>query len=109
MEKFHGGEEKWKEWSFDFKVAIKAQDVQMERAMRMVERAMGCPTGELSMDELRQQDAEGEAQGHYVGIENTGGELYQQLIMMTDGEAKMLVKSVEDCDGYRARARLFAK
>ena len=109
MEKFTGGEERWKDWSFDVKIAIKSQDPKMERAMRMVEKAVACQTGELSMEELRDKDDVGESGGHYAGIEDTGGELYQHLILMTDGEAKMIVKSVEDCDGYRAWARLYSK
>ena len=55
------------------------------------------------MSELMEQDIDGMANGDYQGIEDTAGELFQQLVMITDGEAKMLVKSVYDGDGYRAR------
>ena len=58
LDKFSGGEDRWKDWSFDFKITVKAQDARVERAMRMVERA-----GEMSMDELRMADADGEARG----------------------------------------------
>ena len=40
VDKFEGGEEKWKEWMFDFKVAVKAQNEKVERAMRMIERSV---------------------------------------------------------------------
>ena len=104
LDKFMGGEEKWKEWSFDFKIAVKAQSVKVERAMRMTERA-----GEMTMDELRVADVDGETRGEYRDIEESGGDLYQQLVMLTDGEAKMIVKSVVESDGYKAWGRLHAK
>eukprot|EP00974_Lingulodinium_polyedra_P087892 8522678-Lingulodinium_polyedra.AAC.1 len=49
--KFAGGEEKWMEWSFEFKIAAKAQSSRVERAMRMVERA-----GEIKIGEFRAAD-----------------------------------------------------
>eukprot|EP00974_Lingulodinium_polyedra_P114337 11069949-Lingulodinium_polyedra.AAC.1 len=93
LEKFTGGEERWKDWAFDFKVAVKAQSERVEKVMRKVERA-----GEYSLQELMEQDVDGMENGDYQGIEDTAGELFQQLIMITDGEAKMLVKSVDDGD-----------
>ena len=107
--KFDGGEEKWREWSFDFKIAVNAQCGKMGYAMGMAEEGIVHRTGELTISELVQRDTRGKEEGKYVGIEDTGGELYQQLIMMTEGEAKMLVKSVEERDGYKAWARLYAK
>ena len=42
LDKFDKGEEKWKEWMFDFKVAVKAQHEKvhdlMEKAERMMEK-----------------------------------------------------------------------
>ena len=104
VEKFGGGEEKWKEWMFDFKVAMKVQNEKVERAMRMIEQG-----GEMSLEQLRGADTAGETGGEYRGIERSGGELYQQLVLMTEGEAKMLVKSVVEGDGYKAWGRLHAK
>ena len=100
--KFDGGEEKWREWSFDFKVAVNAQCRKVGYAMGMAEEGIIHRAGELTIDELIQRDASGVGEGKYDGIEDRGGELYQQLIMMTEGEAKMLVKSVGECDGYKA-------
>ena len=107
--KFDGGEEKWREWSFDFKIAVNAQCRKVGYAMGMAEEGIVHRAGELTMDELIQRDVSGAGEGKYDGIEDTGGELYQQLVMMTEGEAKMLVKSVGECDGYKAWARLYAK
>ena len=82
--KFDGGEEKWRDWSFDFKVAVNAQRRKVGYAMGMAEEGIVHRAGELTMDELIQRDAKGVSEGKYVGIEDTGGELYQQLIMMTE-------------------------
>ena len=64
LDKFDGGEDKWKEWMFDFKVAVKAQNEKVERAMRMIERG-----GELTLEQLRAADTEGEHGGEYRGID----------------------------------------
>lgn len=94
LEKFAGGEERWTCWSFDFKIAVQSLELNMARARRMVTRA-----GEMSMGELRAADAYGETRGECRGI--VGG-LCQQLVLMTEGEAQLMVKSVEGCDGFRA-------
>ena len=63
FDKFSGGEEKSKDWAYDFKVATQAQSEKMEAAMRKVERA-----GEHSMAELLEQDNAGVDNGAYEGI-----------------------------------------
>ena len=58
LDKFAGGEERWKEWSFDFKIAVKAQNLDIEKAMRKVELV-----GEMTMEQLRAADTDGEIAG----------------------------------------------
>ncbi len=63
----------------DFTVAVRAQNGNVSRAMRMVERG-----DELTLAELRAANTDGEHGGEFRGIEASGGELYQQLVLMTE-------------------------
>ena len=95
IEKFQGGEEKWKEWSYDFIVATQAQCEEVAQLMRWGEQNMH-QHGELTFEQLYQIDQSEGKEDRYRRIQGSAKELFQHLLLLTDGEAKMVVKSVTE-------------
>ena len=54
-------------------------------------------------------DLEGIKNGRFNGMETIDKEIFQHLVLSTEGEAKMVVKAVENADGFVACSRLHAK
>ena len=100
IEKFSHGEDTWPDWSFDMKIAVGAQCPEMRILMDFVEGG-----GEKSLAAIMSEDPEGSQGGRYVGLEKVTNELYEMLVLVTEGEAKLLVKSVAECEGLVAWSR----
>ena len=109
MEKFPGGEEAFMEWAFDFKMTIKSQKEHMEYAMVQAEKLVFDKKQEHGIRGIINNDFDGVQDDKYKYIEGTEADLYQHLCLMTEGEAKMIVKSCESGDGYLAWAKLTAR
>ena len=107
MKKFTGGEEEWVEWSDEFRMYIDMQTPQLAKVMRHVETH-----GEKSVDkavkDLVEEDVE-EYQQDYSEMDNLSRDLFRWLVVMTEGEAKLLFKSGGAHDGVAAWGRMHAK
>ena len=104
LDKFAGGEEKWREWSYDFRMATATQNATVFEILNWIEE-----NGEHTFGEIMQMDPEGIQNGRFNGMETIDKEIFQHLVLSTDGEAKMVVKAVENADGFVAYSRLHAK
>ena len=101
IEKFSRGEELWPDWSFDVKIVVGSQCPEMRILMDYVE-----VNGEKTLTKIREEDPDGERMGRYVGLDKVSVELYEMLVLVTEGEAKLTVKSVQERDGLVAWSRL---
>ena len=104
LDKFAGGEEKWREWSYDFRMATATQNATVFEILNWIEE-----NGEHTFGEIMQMDLEGIKNGRFNGMETIDKEIFQHLVLSTEGEAKMVVKAVENADGFVAYSRLHAK
>ena len=104
LDKFAGGEEKWREWSYDFRMATATQNATVFEILNWIEE-----NGEHTFGEIMQMDPEGIKNGRFNGMETIDKEIFQHLVLSTEGEAKMVVKAVENADGFEAYSRLHAK
>ena len=101
LDKFAGGEEKWREWSYDFPAT---QNATVFEILNWIEE-----NGEHTFREIMATDREGIQNGRFNGMETIDKEIFQHLVLSTEEEAKMVVKAVENVDGFVAYARLHAK
>ena len=106
--KYPGGEETWKDWKYDFIMLIETRSIALGAGMALVEKA-----GEMTADEVREKLNEDDAEGHveekYDAMAKLSKELFRWLVLTTDGEAKLIVKTVEQQDGLVAWAKLHTK
>ena len=101
LEKFAQGEGAWVDWSFDFKVALGSQSVEMKDTLEFIERS-AVP---LTVAQVR---AISEVHANAIGLEKLNTELYEVLVLNTDGEAKLMVKATEGSDGGLAWYKLYS-
>ena len=104
LDKFAGGEEQWREWSFDFRMATATQNATVFEIFNWIEE-----NGEHTFRESMATVAEGIRDGRCNGMETIDKEIFQHLALNTEGEAKMVVKAVESADGFVACSRSHAK
>lgn len=100
MKKFAKGEADWKEFQFDFSVILGTENDGLLRILKGVEGM----TGEVTKTMARELDSNAADE---VGLEVAAKELFQVLCMVTDGEAKLIVKNSKEQDGVLAWSRLF--
>ena len=94
------GEEQWKEFHFDFGVLIGAEYPPLLETLKVVEQK----TDETDTPMVRALD------GQYadrLDLEKVSKELYEVLVTITEGEAKLMVKNVLNNDGVLAYHRLY--
>ena len=89
------GQDQWEEWSYDFRIAISTMSPEMRRTLEVVQEY---PT-ELDLESTTALDPE---RADRINLATRSAELFQILVLKTDGEAKLLVKSVPREDGLRA-------
>ena len=108
MKKFEGGEQAWRDWSYDYKMLIETRTPELVKAMKFAENEKD----EMKADDLEEKLKEtvrregGTDEEKYDDLETMARELFRWLVLKTDGEAKMLVKSVESGDGLVAWKRI---
>ena len=93
-------EEQWHEWSYGmdgYSECDCLRDFELDG------------DGEHTFGEIMQMDPEGIQNGRFNGMETIDKEIFQHLVLSTEGEAKMVVKAVENADGFVACSRLHAK
>ena len=110
VDKYDGGEERRTEWAGDFMVATAAAIPKLARALEVVVAiCKKDPTGTMTIDVDGLQLAEEGKDVAFDGMEKMSAELYQVLTMMTNGEAKTIVKRDDSKDGIKAWTSLVSR
>ena len=104
LDKFAGGKEKWREWCTTFRMATATQNATVFEILNWIEE-----NGEHTFGEIMETDPEGIQSGRFNGMATIDKEVFQHLVLSTEEEAKMVVKAVENADGFVACSRLHAK
>ena len=99
-DKFSKGENAWIDWAFDFKVALGAQSEEMRKVLDVVETQKD----EMSVQKVTAMDG---PHAERIHLRKLASELYEVLVMTTEGEAKLMVRAVESQDGVAAWHRLY--
>ena len=107
VKKFTGGEEEWTDWSDDMRMIVDMQSLTLSKLMKHVE-SHGEKSVDQAVKDLVEDDVE-EYQHNYTDAKRLSHELYRWLVLATEGEAKLLVKSSGDHDGVAAWGRMHAK
>ncbi len=100
--KFSRGEEEWKEFYFDVGVIPGTESPEMLKILRAIEARPG--TDEFDTKTVRTHD---EQQDDQMELERQSRELFEVLAMITQGEAKLMVRNVLMQDGIVAWQRLY--
>ena len=90
--------------AYDFRMATATQNATVFEILNWIEE-----NGEHTFREIMATDPEGIQNGRFNGMETINKEIFQHLVLSTEGEAKMVVKAVENADGFVAYARMHAK
>ena len=107
VKKFTGGEEEWTEWSEDLRMIIDMKSPKLAKVMKHVE-LHGEKTVKKAVTDQVEEDVE-EYQQDYSDMSRLSYQLYRWLVLVTEGEAKLLVKSGGDHDGIAAWGRMHTK
>jgi hypothetical protein len=100
MKTFDGTKETdWKEWGFQFRVAVRASSRDVSKVMDWIESQTEEVDRESIVDEF--QD------GDYV--DRMSSDLYDVLCMLLGGEPLMTIQGIKDMNGFRAWQRLVMK
>ena len=102
VKKFAKGEEEWKEFYFDVGVILGTESPSMLKILRVIEASPGME--EFDAAAVRSHD-EGKADA--MELEKQSQELFEVLAMITEGEAKLMVRNVSSQDGIMAWQRLY--
>jgi hypothetical protein len=100
LAKFAKGEEQWKEYNFEFQVILGSESPDMRNTLKVIEDQ----AKELSTEEVCLLDPE---RAERIKLEKLSKELYEVLVITTDGEAKLMVRNTPDNDGILAWHRLY--
>ena len=100
MRTFDGGKETdWKEWGFQFRVAVTASNLHVAKVMSWIEN---------QADEASQEDIVLEFKDAEY-IDRLGCELYDILCMLLTGEPLLTIQGAKDMNGFRAWQKLVMK
>ena len=102
IEKFAGQQDKFREWSGEFKVVVKGVNTMMAHWMVDSEGV----TEKYKEGMIEQWRTSAANVGNEGKFESYGAELFEQLLLMTTGEAKEIVKGSEGGNGFVAWKRL---
>jgi hypothetical protein len=92
MDKFDGGEDEWKAWSFDFRIATMASSNTVAKYMVRAETEIASVSGNF----FEMESAEGRE------MEKRGRELFEVMCSLTTGDAKAIIKESAGNDGFAA-------
>ena len=102
--RFRGGEEEWRSWSWQAKVAIGAMSSELVELIDLAETNSGMNTADL----MTLGDPGG-LDERYSGCDRGSKELYSFLSRYTEGEAATVVRGVDEMDGVKAFGVLHAR
>jgi hypothetical protein len=97
MKEFAGGADAWREWEFDFKTAVKASSPITWKAMQKAEKE-NAEQGIVTTGHL----LEGDPSGEFPDMQKRAAELFEILVGLMTGEAKTLIREIQDGDGIKA-------
>ena len=104
LSRFRGGEDEWRGWSWQAKVAIGAMSPELVDLVELAEGNVGLSTeGLISLGDPADLD------GKYCGCDRGSKELYSFLSRYTEGEAATVVRGVDGLDGVKAFGALHAR
>ncbi len=95
---FEGQPERWPDWVFGFKRAVRAASKEAYDILDEVERST------VDVDEV-----DLEVKHVDVNVEKLSGELYDILCQVCTGEAMSVIRAVDDCKGFLAWQKLHKK
>jgi hypothetical protein len=95
---FSGSQSDWADWSFAFKRAIRMADLECYELMEKVQKA----TGDFDETLLNQYVESGDVSG-------ISSELYDLLCTVVKGDGLLILKSVEEFNGFQAWNKLHSK
>ena len=90
-----GRDQEWRDFSFGFKVALKRTSPEAHKVVEWIEKQTketGAMEADLEFEE--------------IAVNALSGELYDIICMLAKGEAAMLVRGVDDLDGFKAWSRM---
>ncbi len=99
VRKFDQDENLWEDCAYDFKVALSTQSPEMKKTFEDVENYLG----NLDAGTVISLNAQ---RSEKPNIKQRAAEIFQILVFKTNGEAKLMVKTVEGQDGIRAWQKL---
>jgi hypothetical protein len=100
LAKFGKGEDNWKEYNFEFGVILGSESPDMQETLKYMESC----TNEMDTKMIRAMD---EARADRMNIEKLSKELYEVLVITTEGEARLMVRNIATQDGIQAWHRLY--
>jgi uncharacterized membrane protein YgcG len=100
LAKFSRGEESWREYNFEFGVILGSESPEMLQTLRVLESA----NTEVDTAMVRAMD---EGRADRMDLEKLSKELYEILVITTEGEAKLMVRNTPAQDGILAWHRLY--
>ena len=98
VESFGGNEAQWREWAFQFRVAIKAMESTVAEIMSKVE-----------VEEDGHKLEELELEHSSLEVTKAAGELYDLLCLCLRGDPLVLVQWVTSMNGFEAWGRLYRR
>jgi hypothetical protein len=113
---FAGGEAEWHEWSTDLSVLVATRSMTMREVMKKVKdlaktekEVMTCAEVKAEMVKSDDEFEDDDRLEELKGVEKMSRELYMWLRLRTEGEAKLVVGSLEEEDGIMAWGKLHTK
>ena len=100
MERYGGKVEKWKEWSYQFAVTLRAAE---REAGEMLEAVQSLDMQIVSTSNLVTVLADAEEKV----MKDTAARVFSALCLLTTDEANSIVRGVDDMNGYVAWKRLY--
>lgn len=100
LAKFSKGEDNWKEYNFELGVILGSESPGMLQTLKVLESA----TSEVDTAMVRRMD---EDRADRMDLEKLAKELYEILVITTEGEAKLMVRNTPLQDGVLAWHRLY--
>ena len=104
VEAFAGGDAEWKEWFFNFGIAMTSANVHIAKVMRDIENE---GKTEVTVEMVRAAAALEEWSDEWTI--RAESDLFGLLCMLTKGEANTTVRSAEERNGFVAWAKLYQK
>ena len=112
---YAGGEADWHEWSTDLTVLVATRSMVMREVMKKVKDMAKTETEVMTCDEVKSEMAtsddgfvDQDSWDGLKGVEKMSRELYMWLRLRTEGEAKLVVGSLDEEDGIMAWGKLHA-